>query len=785
MNLKDVLGKKIIILDGAMGTSLQKMGLKAGECPETFNILHPELVKEVHSAYAEAGSEIVLTNTFGANRKKLLGTGYTPEEIITAGVKTAKQSGACFVALDIGPIGELLEPMGILSFDEAYDIFAEQITAGKKAGADLIYIETMTDLLEAKAAVLAAKDNCDLPVFCTMSFEENMRTFTGCTISAMALTLEGLGADAIGINCSLGPAEMLPMAKELMKWTDLPVIIKPNAGMPEICNGITSYNVTPSEFSREILKLAEKGAALIGGCCGTTPDFIREVSKNLQKSVVSREKCNKSAVCTPSKTVEIDRVRIIGERINPTGKKLFKEALKKGDINYAVSLAIEEDEAGADILDINVGLPGIDEVSMMTETVKNVQCAVNLPLQIDSSSAEVLKAALKIYNGKPLVNSVNAEEKSLNTILPIVKKYGAAVVGLTLDENGIPKTAEERYSLAEKIVKRAESMGIPKKDIYIDCLTLTSGAEQSIAYETLKAVSMVKEGLGVKTVLGVSNISFGLPERETLNCAFLCMAMAHGLDLAIINPNSEKMTDAVFCYHQLKNIDKGSNEYINRFSGRKEEKNGKTESVNRDISYYIAHGQKEEAGKATEALLSDKDPMDIINKELIPALEKVGKDYENGKIFLPQLLSSAEAAKKGFDVVKKAMSKEKKGEIESKGHIILATVKGDVHDIGKNIVRAVLENYGYEITDLGRDVAPETVLNTCKDGDLIGLSALMTTTVDAMEETIRLVKTSGKKCSVMVGGAVLTEDYAKKINADFYAKDVQAAVLIAGQYFKK
>ena len=772
----------LLFLDGAMGTMLQRAGLAAGERPELYNLTNPAAVTEIHNAYADAGARLVLTNTFGANRKKLAGTGKTPREVICAAALAAKKSRAELVALDIGPIGELLKPLGTLSFDEAYDIFREQAEAGAECGADLIYIETMTDLYEAKAAVLAAKEGTGLPVFCTMSFEEGMRTFTGCPVSAMALTLEGLGADAIGINCSLGPEQMLPMLSELKRWTSLPVIIKPNAGLPRLTGGAAKYDVAPREFAESMLKIAEGGARILGGCCGTSPEYIKRLTELCGGFKVKNEPyAAKSAVCSATKTVEADRVRVIGERINPTGKPRLKDALSKGDTDYIVSLAVAQRAAGADILDVNVGLPGIDERAAMLAAIDAVQSAVDLPLQIDSSDVRVLEDALRRYCGKPLVNSVNAGEKSLSAVLPVVKKYGAAVVGLTLDEDGIPDSAEKRFLLAEKIVSRAEACGIRRCDVYIDCLTLTSGAQQETAYETLTALRLVKERLGVKAVLGVSNISFGLPSRETLNHAFLLLAMGSGLDFPIINPNSEKLMDAVYCYHQLKNIDAGSTEYIARFSQRAAAPAEGTAQT-AEIGEYIRLGLAGETKSSCRELLKKYDPLEVVNEKLIPALDRVGDSYERGEIFLPQLIRSADAAKAGFDAVRERLAGAgARGSL--RGKIILATVKGDVHDIGKNIVKVVLENYGYEIVDLGRDVAPDAVLAAAEDGCLVGLSALMTTTVGAMEETIALIKKSGKKCGIMVGGAVLTAEYAAKIGADFYAKDVRQSAIIAEKYF--
>ena len=782
--------RELIRLDGAMGTMLQAAGLRLGENPEVLNITAPEVVHKVHAAYFAAGSEIVYTNTFGANAHKLARTGYTPEQVITAAVEIAKAAAKPWgglVALDIGPIGELLEPMGSLKFEEAYELFVQQIRTGAEAGADLIAIETMTDLYEAKAALLAARENCDLPVFVTMTFEQDGRTFTGCSIPAMALTLQGLGAAAIGINCSLGPKQIYSLAEMLIAWTTLPVIIKPNAGLPTVRDGKTSYDLTPAEFGAEMARFLELGVSVMGGCCGTNPDFIRELCRNLEGKVPDLSKRTKkvpAAVCSNTEVVPIDQVRVIGERINPTGKKLFKQALLNGDMDYIVKQGIEQAEAGADILDVNVGLPSIDEATMMARVVKELQGAVSLPLQIDSSDQAAAEAGLRCCNGKPILNSVNGEEAVLARLLPLVKKYGCAVIGLTLDENGIPKRAEERLKIAARIKERALEYGIPAEDVYIDCLTLTASAEQESALETVRAVRMVKEQLGLKTVLGVSNISFGLPAREKLNQTFLTSAMAAGLDLPIINPNAGAMMDAVSAFLVLSNADKGSVKYISRFA--QEGKSAKAASIaspaptgGHDINFTILHGMKEETRQLCRGLLKDAAPLDIVNGTLIPALDEVGKLYESGKIFLPQLIAAAEAAKSAFEEIRSSMPAGDKS--AEKGPIVLATVKGDIHDIGKNIVKVVLENYGYRIIDLGKDVPVEEVVQAVKQhhARLVGLSALMTTTLVSMEQTIKALRESGCGCRIWVGGAVLTPEYAREIGADFYAKDAQQSVAIA------
>jgi len=777
VDFKELIKQGTVLLDGAMGTMLQNAGLEAGAAPELLNIDKPELIEDIHRKYVEAGSQIVYANTFGANRYKLKNN--SVKEIISAGISIAKK--ACgkkaLVALDIGPIGQLLEPSGTMTFEEAYDIFKEQIIAGESA--DVIVFETMTDLYELKAAVLAAKENSRQPIVCTMTFEENRRTFTGCCVSSMALLLNGLGVDAVGINCSLGPSQLIPICKELLEWTDMPVVLKPNAGLPDPVTG--KYDVSPEEFAEQMKYAASCGVKIFGGCCGTTPEYISALKKALDGTEVRRRKAlPRSAVCTPSRTVVIDRPRIIGERINPTGKKLFKEALRNNDTGYILNQAIEQIRAGADILDVNVGLPEIDEKAMMIKAVKEIQSVTDAPLQIDSTIPEVLEAALRIYNGKPIVNSVNGEESSLETVLPLVKKYGAAVVGLTLDKNGIPPKAEQRFAIAEKILKRAMYYGIPKEDVFIDCLTLTASAEQEAVMETLRALGRVKKELGLKTVLGVSNISFGLPNRPLINQNFLTMALTYGLDLPIINPNVDAMTGAVRAYKLLANIDKNSFDFIAAYNSAAVQKTENKDENNISLEYAVENGLKDESAKATAELVKTADPMEIINGALIPALDKAGEQFEKGTIFLPQLILTAGAAQAAFGVIREKMISENSSPV-SKGKIVLATVKGDIHDIGKNIVKVLLENYGYTVIDLGKDVPCEEVVRAALEHrvKLVGLSALMTTTLKSMEETIRLLRESGSECKVVVGGAVLTPEYAEKIGADFYAKDAKETCDIA------
>ncbi|NRT76970.1 homocysteine S-methyltransferase family protein [Clostridium beijerinckii] len=796
MGLRKYIKNNILIFDGAMGTMLQKKGLKLGENPEILNLKEPYIIEEIHREYISSGANVITTNTFGANELKLKLCDLVVEEAIDAAVniaKKAKGNSETYIALDVGPIGELLEPMGTLSFDRAYEIFKRQIIQGVKSGIDLILIETMTDLYELKAAVLAAKENSDLPIFCTMTFEENLRTFTGCTPEAMVLVLEGLGVDALGVNCSLGPKQLKPIIEEICSLSHIPVMVQPNAGLPTLSIGNeTKYDITKEEFADTLCGFIDLGVRVIGGCCGTSPEYIEELYKiTRNKKLVFMEKEYYSAVCTPSKVVRIDGVRIIGERINPTGKKIFKEALKNGDLDYILNQAVSQIEVGAHILDVNVGLPEIDEADMMHKVIREIQGIMDTPLQIDSSDHKAIETGLRYYNGKPILNSVNGEDEVLDRILPIVKKYGASVVGLTLDERGIPAKAEERFEIAEKIISKAAEYGIRKEDVFIDCLVLTVSAQQKEVQETLKAVRMVKEKLGVKTVLGVSNISFGLPNRELINETFLALALANGLDLPIINPNVNGMTRVIDSYNVLYNYDKGAESYINNYAnvelsrevtikGNGAAKINSNINTVHDLKYIVVKGLKEEAKQATVELLKEKKELEIVNEYLIPALDMVGEKYEKGELFLPQLIQAAETVKNSFTILKEEISRTNSQTI-SKGKIIVATVKGDIHDIGKNIVKVILENYGYEMIDLGKDVPIKTVVEEAKkhNASLIGLSALMTTTLKSMEETIKALREDGYNGKIFVGGAVLTKDTAERIGADFYAKDAKESVEIA------
>ena len=772
---------ELLILDGAMGTMLQKSGIDPGRWPDTLSITHPETVESIHRAYAESGADVLYTNTFGANRKKLSGSGFSVKDVVRASVECAKRARGdrnIRIALDVGPIGAMLEPNGTLAFDEAVDIFKEIVVSGEENGADLVVFETMTDLYEVKAALLAAKENSRLPVWCSMTFEQNGRTFTGCSVEAMAATLEGLGADALGINCSLGPEEILPIAERLCANTRLPVFVKPNAGLPDPATG--EYAIDACDFASLLAPYCELGVFAIGGCCGTAPEYIRALSDLKDRRRERPLPPRKSLVCSALRCVEINDVTVIGERINPTGKARFKQALREGDIDYVLAQAIEQADAGASILDVNVGLPEINEKEMMQRVVKELQAVCDLPLQLDSTRADVLEAGLRVYNGKPIVNSVNAEQKSLDAILPLCRKYGAAVVGLTLDENGIPASAEARFALAEKIVTQAMEYGIPREDIFIDCLTLTASAQQAEVVETLRAVQLVKEKLDVKTVLGVSNISFGLPCREIINTSFLTLAMAHGLDLPILNPNNASMMSAIDAFRVLYNRDRGSAEYIQRHANTPAVAPAGQNHQEISLRDAVLQGLKAPAADAARRALSAASPETLINDGLIPALDAVGNDFETGRIFLPQLLQSAAAAQSAFEIVKSALAVSGTSG-PTRGKIVVATVKGDIHDIGKNIVKVILENYGYHVIDLGRDVPVETVVEAVRRYDvrLVGLSALMTTTLPSMRDTIAALRDAGLPCKVMVGGAVLTPSYAEQIGADFYAKDAKASADIA------
>ena len=793
-----------ILLDGGMGTMLQAAGLKLGARPEELNITDPALIEGIHGQYAAAGSRIVNANTFGASAHKLAGSAYTLEQIITAGIENCKRACAPYgalTALDVGPLGELLEPSGTLAFEDAVAEYARIVKAGEAAGADLIFFETYTDLYELKAALLAAKENTHLPILASMSFEAGGRTFTGCTVESFAATARGLGADAVGINCSLGPKEIFPMAKRLAEAVpgNFPVFVKPNAGLPR-ADG-SGYDITPQLFALQMKPYRELHLFAAGGCCGTTPEFIKLLNGTFAGCTPGRPAHRMpSVLCTPVDTVTVDGITVVGERINPTGKKRFQQALREGDMNYVLEQAVSQAEAGAQILDVNVGAPGVDEPVLMEQVVKALQSVTSLPLQLDSSNVEALTRGLRVYNGKPIVNSTNGEPEKLAAILPLCKKYGAAIVGLAIDEKGIQPKAADRVAIARRITEAALAVGIPREDIYIDCLTLTASAQQEDVLATVQALEACKKELGVRTVLGVSNISFGLPCRTYLNTTFLTMAMYAGLDLAIMNPSSEEMMAAVYAYNVLTNRDKQSTKYIERFADRVPASTALAQAAKAApaanaaeaeltgpyaaLMKAVEKGLKGDAAAHTRALLAEKQPLEVVDEALIPALDIVGAKYEKGTLFLPQLLQAASAAQSAFEEIKTAIAQKGEGSA-SKGRIVLATVKGDVHDIGKNIVRVILENYGFEVLDLGRDVPVETVVDTVREKDvhLVGLSALMTTTLKSMEETIAALHAAKLDCKIMVGGAVLTPEYAEKIGADWYAKDAKRSADIAKEFF--
>ena len=773
----------ILILDGAMGTVLQQRGLPPGGRPDLLNLTDPDLLRSIYREYIEAGSQVINANTFGSNALKLASTGHSVDEVVSAAIAIAREAAEgtdVKVSLDLGPLGELLEPMGSLTFERAYELFREVAVAGERAGADLVSIETMTDLYETRAALLAVKENTSLPVFVTMSFEEYGRTFIGCTVASMARTLEGLGADAIGLNCSLGPDKLAPLLKELCENTRLPVIAKPNAGLPDPVDG--HYDVGPDEFAAALLPCLEAGVTIFGGCCGTSPEYIRKLRAVLEgKRPAPRVYDSCPFVCTPACPTKLTGVRVIGERINPTGKKRFQQALLEDDLDYILDVAFQQEDAGADILDVNVGYPGVDEVSMLPRVVKKLQTAVSLPLMLDSSNPDALEAGLRVYNGKAAVNSVNGEREVLERVLPIVKKYGASVVGLTLDKGGIPQTAEGRVAIARRILDAALEYGIPGSDVWIDCLTLTVSAQQEQAGETLKAVRTVREELGLQTVLGVSNISFGLPNRSLITQNFLIQAMAAGLTLPILNPNQKEMMDAVAAFRVLSGEDEQCRVYVERFAGTpsvpSSAAGARQEMTLEDA---IVRGLRSDADRLAKEALNTESELSLVERRLIPALDRVGEGYGAGKIFLPQLLSAAQAAQAVFEVIRASIA-ENGGAAVKKGKLVVATVQGDIHDIGKNIVKTVLENYGYDVIDLGRDVPPEAVVRAVGERGvrLVGLSALMTTTLPAMEETTRQLKALPEPPVVWVGGAVVTPEYARSIGADYYAKDARQSVEIA------
>lgn len=793
MNIKAMLGKQRIYFDGGMGTLLQAAGLKAGELPETWNLTHPDIVRNIHLDYFNAGSNVVSANTFGASSLKFDNL----DEIIFAGIKNAKDAAEqcgredCFVALDVGPLGKMLEPLGDMKFERAVELFSESISIGAKYGADLIIIETMNDAYETKAAVIAAKESCDLPIFVSNVFDENKKLMTGADPKAMIAMLESLRVDAIGMNCSLGPKQMLSVAEDYIKYSSLPVIVNPNAGMPRSVNGKTVFDVDPQEFSDYGVKMAKMGVSVLGGCCGTTPEYIKLLTQKTKDiPYFPPENKNITMVSSYTHAVEIGRVPVlIGERINPTGKSKFKQALRDKNMAYIINEGVSQQEKGVHILDVNVGLPEIDEDEMLTSAVKELQSVLDLPLQLDSVKASSLEKAMRIYNGKPLINSVNGKKESMDTILPLVQKYGGTLIALTIDEGGIPNTAEGRCDIAEKIMLECEKYGIDKKDIIVDPLAMTVSSDDKSGKITLDSVRLIKERLGLKTSLGVSNISFGLPDRGNINALFTSLAFQCGLDCAIMNPYSDEMMRSYYTYLALVGEDKGCMNYIDYAQSHKIEAvttvsiDKEKESVDDSkLKRAIIKGIKSDAYSAAKAATKTRDALFIINEDIVPALDTVGKRFEEKKMYLPQLLMSAEAASKAFEAVKETMGDK---ENKAKGKIILATVKGDIHDIGKNIVKTLLENYGYEVIDLGKDVDPETVLEKAQQENikLVGLSALMTTTTEAMAETVKLINKNMPGTKTVVGGAVLTEEFAEMIGASFYAKDAMETVRYAEEIF--
>lgn len=821
MRITEEMKVRRLFCDGGMGSLLQAQGLKAGELPELWNLTHPEVIVGIHRQYLEAGADIMTTNTFGANRLKY---GDKLGEVVTAAVRNAraavKEAGHGYVALDMGPTGKLLKPLGDLEFEDAVDLYKEVVTAGAAAGADLVLIETMSDSYELKAAVLAAREagfspvtGERLPVFATVIYDEKGKLLTGGSVESTVALLEGLKVDALGINCGLGPVQMKEILKDILRVSSLPVVVNPNAGLPRSEGGKTVYDIDAAQFARVMEEIVSMGAVIVGGCCGTTPEHISETVKLCRDlPVVWPEPKRRTVVSSYSRAVVFDRKTvIIGERINPTGKSKFKQALRDHDLEYILREGVAQQDNGADVLDVNVGLPEIDEPSMMEEAVKELQSIIDLPLQIDTSDPRAMERALRVYNGKPMINSVNGKEEVMEQVFPLAAKYGGVIVGLCLDEDGIPDSADGRIAIGRKIINKAAEYGIGPEDIILDGLCMTVSSDSKGALSTLETVRRIRDELGGKSVLGVSNISFGLPQREIINSAFFTMAMECGLNGAIINPNSEAMMRAYYSFNALMDLDPQCSRYIEVYSrpmsglGQTLGKNGAaagppaevpagaagspagasaSPAVSSKLGAAIERGLKEAAQEAVQALLKEKEALDIINEEMVPALDRVGKGFEKGTVFLPQLLMSAEAAKAAFEVIKATM--EGSGQVqEKKGRIILATVKGDIHDIGKNIVKVLLENYSYEVIDLGRDVPPEKIVEEAirKQVPLVGLSALMTTTVPSMEETICQLRKRAPEVRVMVGGAVLTREYAQTIGADAYCRDAMASVHYAEHVF--
>lgn len=797
MNFREFLKNNIVILDGGMGTLLQSMGLRAGEAPEMWNLTHPEVIADIHKAYYDAGSNVVSTNTFGANCLKF--SSDELEAIIKSAIQNvenarsqSRSSSEKFIALDIGPTGKLLKPLGDLDFEDAVSVFAETVKLGVKHGAELIIIETMTDSYETKAALLAAKENSDLPVIVTNAYNEDGKLLTGASPEAMAALIEGMGADALGANCSLGPKQLEGVIKKLLACSSIPVVLKPNAGLPKTENQKTTFDVGADEFAHTVFELIDQGVRVAGGCCGTTPEYIKALSQLVEgmPPVPTTDK-GLTVISSYERAVEFGNAPIlIGERINPTGKKRFKQALVENDINYILSEGVSQQEKGVHVLDVNVGLPDIDEVKMLKSVVCELQAITPLPLQIDTSNIEAMESALRRYNGKAMINSVNGKKESMEAVFPLVKKYGGVAVALTLDENGIPETAEGRVEIAKKILECARKYGISKKDIVFDTLAMTVSADKNAAKTTLEALKRINDELGCKTSLGISNVSFGLPNRDAINSTFFSLALDNGLSAAIMNPYSADMMKTYYTYNALMGLDGNFEEYIANAelflssAGAVVSPSKKADGeYSSELMKAIVKGFKDRAGEITKELLKQREPLDIVNGEIIPALNVVGKGYEEKRIYLPQLLMSAEAAKSAFESIKSSMSCKR---AQDKGRFIIATVKGDIHDIGKNIVKLLLENYGFDVIDLGKDVPPEAIVEKAIEthASLVGLSALMTTTVPAMEKTIKQLRAKAPWCKIVVGGAVLTQEYADKIGADKYAHDAMETVRYAEEIMK-
>ena len=783
VNVLDALQTDLLFFDGAMGTMLQSRGLAPGQLPELYNLTHPDLVADIHRDYVTAGADIVTSNTFQAHELKL--GEHSVEEVVAAGIACAKASGARFVALDVGPLGQLMEPMGTVRFEQAYEVFRRQMVAGEAAGADLILIETISDLYEAKAAILAAKENTGLPVFCTMTFQADSRSFVGCDPLTAVLTLQGLGVDALGVNCSMGPDALRPVVEATLRHAHVPVLLQANAGLPTLCDGQSCYHLTVADYAEQVVAMVEQGVRIIGGCCGTTPEHIRLLKTLLNgKKPIATEPLRLTACTSGTQTVILDgKTTVIGERLNPTGKKAMQAALREGNIDYLLGEAIAQVSAGAQVLDVNLGLPELDEPAMFSAVVRQLQAITQTPLQIDSTDTLAIEAGVRIYNGLPIINSVNGKQAVMDAIFPIAKKYGALVVGLTLDETGIPPTATERFAIAERIRNCARGYGIPDENLIIDCLVLTASAQQALVRETLAAIRLVKTELSLKTVLGVSNVSFGLPNRELLNANFLAAALGAGLDSAIINPYSKRTQEVLDSFRVLNNEDANATAYITRY-GQEAAPPATLVQSELNLRQIIERGLKDQSAAKVEQLLQELPALDIIDHHFIPALNAVGARFESSELFLPQLMLSAQAVQNGFAVISR--HNRTTGEARSsKGRILLATVYGDIHDIGKNIVKMLLENYGYEVIDLGKDVPIDLIVSTIREKDirLAGLSALMTTTVNSMRDTIAAVRAAGLPCTFFVGGAVLTEEYAAYVGAEHYAADAMEGVTIAKAFF--